>query len=91
MNVLINIKYPHQSRPDFPPNPPKGEQLAAETIDKNKGIEKISAKEVITRTDLQNFHSDLAKHLEHSLGHEIDILNEATREGNKSIFKILKY
>lgn len=54
-------------------------------FDKNKGIEKVSAKEVITRNDLQSFHKDLEKHLERTLGHEVDILNEATKEGNKSI------
>lgn len=54
-------------------------------FDKNKGIEKVSAKEVITRNDLQSFHKDLEKHLERTLGHEVGILNEATKEGNKSI------
>lgn len=54
-------------------------------LDKNKGTEKVSAKEVITRNDLQSFHMDLEKHLERALGHEVDILNEATKEGNKSI------
>lgn len=59
-------------------------------LDKNKGIEKVSAKEVITRNDLQNFHTDLEKHLERALGHEVDILNEATKEGNKSIDELKK-
>lgn len=55
------------------------------TIDKKKGIEKVSAKEVITRSDLQSFHKDLEMHLERELGHEVGILNEATKEGNRSI------
>ena len=59
-------------------------------LEKNKGIEKVSAKEVITRNDLQNFHTDLEKHLERALGHEVDILNEATKEGNKSIDELKK-
>lgn len=59
-------------------------------LDKNKGIEKVSAKEVITRNDLQSFHTDLEKHLERTLGHEVDILNEATKEGNKSIDELKK-
>lgn len=59
-------------------------------LDKNKGIEKVSAKEVITRNDLQSFHTDLEKHLERALGHEVDILNEATKEGNKSIDELKK-
>lgn len=59
-------------------------------LDKNKGIEKVSAKEVITRNDLQSFHTDLEKHLERALGHEVDVLNEATKEGNKSIDELKK-
>ena len=55
------------------------------TIDKKKGIEKVSAKEVITRSDLQSFHKDLGKHLEREMGYEVNILNEATKKGNKSI------
>lgn len=48
-------------------------------------FEKVSAKEVLTRNHLKSFHSDLERHLEQSLGKKVDILNEATREGNKSI------
>lgn len=59
-------------------------------LDKNKGIEKVSAKEVVTRNDLQSFHTDLEKHLKRALGHEVDILNEATKEGNKSIDELKK-
>lgn len=55
---------------------------------KHPGREKISAKEVITRSDLQTFHQDLRRHLERELGHEVGILNEATREGNKSIAEL---
>ena len=46
---------------------------------------KISAKEVVNRNDLRTFHKDLQKHLEKVLGHEVSILNEATKNGNKSI------
>lgn len=49
---------------------------------------RISAKDVITRQDLREFHGDLQKHLEHELGHEVGVLNEATREGNKSITEL---
>lgn len=49
---------------------------------------KVSAKECITRTDLQSFHQQLETHLENVLGHEVGILNEATREGNKSIAEL---
>lgn len=50
--------------------------------------ERISAKDVITRQDLREFHGDLQNRLEHDLGHEVGVLNEATREGNKSITEL---
>lgn len=53
--------------------------------DKKKGGFKVSAKEAVSRRDLQTFHQDLQEHVEHVLGHEVGILNEATREGNRSI------
>lgn len=46
---------------------------------------KVSAKECVNRSDLQSFHMDLQKYVECVLGHEVSILNEATKEGNKSI------
>lgn len=46
---------------------------------------KVSAKEVLTRYELKKFHPDLQKHLERALGHEVKILNDATKEGNRSI------
>ena len=54
------------------------------TFDKKKGIEKLSAKEVITRTDLKSFHTDLQEHLDKA-NIRCNVLNEATKEGNKSI------
>lgn len=53
--------------------------------DSKKDLLKVSAKEKVCKTDLQAFHQDLEKHLENALGREINILNEATKEGNKSI------
>lgn len=55
------------------------------TLDKKKDIEKVSAKEVINKKDLMTFHKDLEKHLELGFGYNVGILNEQTREGNKSI------
>lgn len=46
---------------------------------------KVSAKEVLTRYELKAFHPNLQKHLEKALGHEVRILNDATKEGNRSI------
>lgn len=46
---------------------------------------KVSAKEVLNRCELQIFHPALQRYVERELGHEVSILNEATKEGNKSI------
>lgn len=53
--------------------------------DQKKERYKVSAFEVIDWKELKVFHSELEKHLESVLGHEVGILNEATKEGNKSI------
>ena len=53
--------------------------------DPKNGRDKVSAKEVVNRRDLQTFHRDLQEHLEKALGREVHILNEATVEGNRSI------
>lgn len=58
------------------------------TEDKKRGGLKVSAKEVLTRKDLQTFHLDLQNCLEKALGHEIGILNEATKEGNKTVAEL---
>lgn len=55
------------------------------TYDEKNNREKVSAKEVVNRYDLQTFHVDLQRVLERELGHEVNVLNEATKEGNKSI------
>lgn len=46
---------------------------------------KVSAKEVVNRYDLKSFHLDLQSYVEKKLRHSVSILNEATKEGNKSI------
>ena len=48
-------------------------------------IYKVSAKECVNRYDLQSFHEDLQRYVSRELGHEVNILNEATKEGNRSI------
>lgn len=60
------------------------------TEDKKRGGEKVSAKEVVNRKDLRTFHTDLESHLERSLGHRVNILNEATKDGNKSVSELKK-
>lgn len=58
--------------------------------DKKKGIPKLSAKECITRKDLNTFHQDLTKHMTTVFGRDIGILNGATVGGNKTIKQLKK-
>lgn len=58
--------------------------------DKKKGIPKLSAKECITRKDLNTFHQDLTKHMMTVFGRDIGILNGATVGGNKTIKQLKK-
>ena len=47
--------------------------------------EKLCAKEVITRSHLQKAHEEMEEYVSARLGHHVDILNGATKEGNKSL------
>lgn len=58
---------------------------------KRLGQEKLSAKECITRSDLQKFHSELQTYLEQKLHCPVKILNEATKDGNKSIADLKRH
>lgn len=58
------------------------------TVDKKRGDEKVSAKEVLTKRQLQTFHGDLERHLDGFRDWHFDILNGATREGNKAITEL---
>lgn len=53
--------------------------------DEKKHIEKVCAKEVINRYELQTFHEELQNYLEKNMECKVNILNDATKEGNKSI------
>lgn len=53
--------------------------------DKKKDIYKVSAKECLTRKDLQTFHQDLDKYLFKEFGRSVGVLNGATKEGNIKI------
>lgn len=53
--------------------------------DKHGGGYKVSAKDVVNQSDLRTFHKDLERHMEHYMGYRVEILNDETREGNKSI------
>lgn len=54
-------------------------------FDEKKQTEKVCAKEIIDRHELQIFHDELQNYLESSMGCRVNVLNEATKEGNKSI------
>lgn len=53
--------------------------------DEKRGGDRVSAHDCVTRKDLKTFHSELSKHIEKSLGYETEILNDATRNGNRSV------
>lgn len=53
--------------------------------DVKKGHLKVSAKECVTLNDLKTFHTDLEAYISKEMGKPIHILNELTKEGNKSI------
>lgn len=56
--------------------------------DKKKEAWKVSAKQCVTRTDLQNFHPWLESELQKELGYHVDIINEATKDGNKTVTEL---
>lgn len=59
------------------------------TEDKKKGGFKVSAKEVLSRSDLRTFHTDLQKALRER-GVILDVLNGATKDGNKTVAELKK-
>lgn len=54
-------------------------------IIENDGVRRLCAKEVENRKSLQTIHKKLQKHLTSELGCEINLLNGATENGNKTI------
>lgn len=57
-------------------------------LDKDTGKEKLSAKALITRAYLKQFHPKLQKYVEAELGHPVSIINGATAEKNKEIAEL---
>jgi hypothetical protein len=53
--------------------------------DRKNGGWKLCAKEAVDRRDLRTFHEDLQRHLERELGRTVDVLNGATRDGNRAV------
>lgn len=61
------------------------------TEKKNKkklGQLKVCAKDVITKANLQTFHENLQDYLQQKLHCQVKILNEATKDGNRSIAEL---
>lgn len=58
------------------------------TIDKKKGIEKVSAKEVLTRSELRSIHKDMSKVMTECYGRDIGILNGVTAGINRSVAEL---
>ena len=57
-------------------------------IDKKKNIEKVSAKELITKKELNSFHKDLNNYMTNIFNRDIGILNGATTNGNKTVLEL---
>lgn len=55
-----------------------------------KNGEKLCAKEVITRNHLREIHPKMERFVSEALGHHINILNGATRFGNKTVAQLKK-
>ena len=51
-------------------------------------IEKVSAKELLTKIELQRFHPELQRALERVLDQEVPVLNGATVGGNKTVVEM---
>jgi Plasmid recombination enzyme. len=58
--------------------------------DRRRGGEKVSAKEVLTKADLQAFHGDLEIYLSRSQPWRFDVLNDATKDGNRTVAELKK-
>lgn len=60
------------------------------TEDKKRGGEKVSAKQVVDRKDLQTFHTDLERYLDSFHDFHFEVVNEATKDGNKEVAELKK-
>lgn len=55
------------------------------TRDLKRGVDKVCAKDVVNRIDLQTLHADLEADVSRFMGYHVEMLNGATKGGNKSI------
>lgn len=56
--------------------------------DKKKNIEKVSAFELISRKELKTFHQDLSNYINKVFNRDIEMLNGATANGNKTVLEL---
>lgn len=56
--------------------------------DEKKNCDKVSAKECVERQDLREFHVELMQYLERETGFSFPVLNQATKDGNKTIHEL---
>lgn len=59
-------------------------------FDDKKQAEKVNAKKLISKTELKKIHPEMKAYLESKLQTKVNILNGATKEGNKSIEELKK-
>lgn len=57
--------------------------------DEKKG-EKLCAKSITTKRYLDKAHPEAEEYISNALGHHVDIINDATKEGNKSLEEFKK-
>lgn len=59
-------------------------------FDKKRELYKVSAKQLLTKTELKRMHPDLTRHLkeEYSWGRSLKILNGATAGGNRTVAEL---
>ena len=55
-----------------------------------KGIEKVCAKEVINKTELQKIHYEIDEVMKQRFGRDIGLVNSATSGGNKTVLELKK-
>lgn len=54
-------------------------------FDKEKNVEKCSAKELLNLKDLKTFHTDYSNYMTKQFGYDVGVLNGATANGNLTI------
>lgn len=59
-------------------------------FDKKKQEYKVNAKQCINKVELKQIHPEMQEYLENKLQTKVNILNEATAEGNKTIEQLKK-